>query len=321
MSVVERKQFSELLEALDFNAKLQNAPLVIRAYRNQDKVWEYHDASRSVKFQKELGLDTQFFNVYDPSRITTFLSGEKGGMLLTAPDWKEFFLSRTSYKYLVPDIGFICSRYCSKLLSYFLGPTLKNLIFAVPRLAMLEIEKMGYNTKVQRSSIDRSKLFYAMNEINFLKANTEFTLLPPLGVSLMTNFASIDEGGHSGVWIRKEIADVVGKFKKRTIEFRNDVIVFLTCDPISSFAAEAEELGTCYFGTTSEETGTISFSDQAQLFDFILDTSMVYDKVKIDFCSGDKVFRSYSVEVVPGNLLAPDFVLDKLRMMALSTTS
>ena len=319
MSVVERKQFSELLEAVYFNARLLNAPLVIRAYRDQDEVWEYVDASRSIKFQKEPGLNTQFFNVYDPSRINTFLSGEKGGMLLTAPDWKEFFLSRTSYKYLVPDIGFICSRYCSKLLSYFLGPTLKNLIFAVPRLAMLEIEKMGYNTKagVQRSSIDRSKAFYAMNEINFLKANTEFTLLPPLGVSLMTSFASIDEGGHSGVWIRKEIADAMGKFKKRTIEFRNNAIFFLTCDPISSFAAEAEELGTCYFGTTSEETGIISFSDQAQLFDFILDTSMVYDNVRIEFCAGDKVFRSYSVEVVSGNLLAPDFVLGRLRMVEL----
>lgn len=319
MSVVERKQFSELLEALDFNAKLQSAPLVIRAYRNQDKVWEYHDASRSVKFQKELGLSTQFFNVYDSSRINTFLSGEKGGMLLTAPDWKEFFLSRMSYKYLVPDIGFICSRYCSKLLPYILGPTLKSLIFAVPRLAMLEIEKMGYNTKTeaQRSSFDRSKAFYAMNEINFLKANTEFTLLPPLDVSLMTNFASIDEGGHSGVWIRKEIADAMGKFKKRTIEFRNNAIVFLTCDPISSFAAEAEELSTCYFGTTSEETGIISFRDQAQLFDFIWDTSMVYDNVRIDFCTGDKVFRSYSVEVVSSNLLAPDFVSGILRMVKL----
>ena len=319
MSVVERKQFSELLEALEFNAKLQNSSLAIRAYRDQDKVWEYDDGSRSVKFQKELGLNIHFFDVYDPSRIATFLSGEKGGRLITAPDWKEFFLSRTSYKYLVPDIGFICSRYCSKLLSCFLGPTLKNLIFAVPRLAMLEIEKMGYNTKagVQRSSIDRSKAFYAMNEINFLKANTEFTLLPPLDVSLMTSFASRDEGGHSGVWIRKEIADAMGKFKKRAIEFRNDAIVFLTCDPISSFAAEAEELGTCYFGTTSEETGTISFSDQAQLFDFILDTSMVYDKVRIEFCAGDKVFRSYSVEVVSGNLLAPDFVLGRLRMVEL----
>ncbi len=85
MSVVEGKQFSELLEALDFNAKLQNASLVIRAYRDQDKVWEYDDASRSVKFQKELGLNTQFFNVYDPSRITTFLPGEKVGKAYNSP--------------------------------------------------------------------------------------------------------------------------------------------------------------------------------------------------------------------------------------------
>jgi hypothetical protein len=319
LSVVERKQFSELIEALDFNAKLQSASLTIRTYRDQDKVWEYDDASRSIKFQKELDLNTQFFNVYNPSRITTCLSGERVGKLITAPDWKEFFLSKMSYKYLVPDIGFISSRYCSKLLSHILGPTLKNLIFAVPRLAMLEIEKMGYNTEtgVQSSSIDRSKAFYAMNEINFLKANTEFTLFPPLDVSLMASFSSIDEGGHSGVWIRKEIADATGKFKQRAIEFRNNVIVLLTCDPISSFAAEAEELGTCYFGTTSEETGIISFSDQAQLFDFILDTSMVYDNVRIDFCAGDKVFRSYGVEVVSGNLLAPDFVLGGLRMVKL----
>jgi len=319
LNVVERKQFSEIFEALEFNAKLQNAPFAIRAYRDQDKVWEYDDASRSVKFLKELGLDIHFFDVYDPSRIATFLLGEKGGRLMTAPDWKEFFLSKTIYKYLVPDFGFICSRYCSKLLSRFLGPTLKNLIFAVPRVVVLEIEKMGYDTKagVQRSSIDRSKAFYAMSEINFLRANTEFTLLPPLDVSLITSFASRDEGGHSGVWIRKEIADAMGKFKKRAIEFRNDAIVFLTCDPISSFAAEAEELGTCYFGTASEETGIIRLSDQAQLFDFILDTSMVYDNVRIEFCAGDKVFRSYGVEVVSGNLLAPDFVLDKLRMVEL----
>lgn len=69
--------------------------------------------------------------------------------------------------------------------------------------------------------------------------------------------------------------------------------------------------------TTSEENGIISFSEQAQLFAFISDTSMVYDKVRIDFCAGDKVFRSYGVEVVSGNLLAPDFVLGKLRMVKL----
>ncbi|MEM3403441.1 MAG: hypothetical protein QXJ17_02655 [Nitrososphaeria archaeon] len=238
-----------------------------------------------------------YFDTYSPFNILNYITGEKEGRDVLSKEWREYFLTKAIYKYLVPDIDFLYRHYCSRLLARFLGSNFKNLTFAVPRLTVFEIErrgKLGYDE--EGGDLNRRLSLYAMNEISFLKSSTNFMMLPSLDASLIAGFAENPDERSTAMWIRKEIQDAMGRVKSKTIEFREDTVVYLTTDPINAFAVEVEGLTAYYFGKKVKNLKTIENVGHKQLFEIILDSSAVFGETRLDFTAGGEVFKSYVIE-------------------------
>jgi len=294
METVDQKKFMQLLDDFKFNAKLYNSPFTVKVSIDQKIIWTYDESKSMIILGGDENVQKNVLYLIDASGLSKLMTGfleDNEEKEVSSPDWKNYFLQKTQYKYLIPDIGFIYSHYGSKVLSPLLGEELRHLMVMLPRVVLIDIEKRGNltnDTSTKRLAI------YAANEIDFLKHNTDFDILPSLESSLMINFSRKLERELINMWVRKEIHDSIKKIKKTTtIEFRYDTIVYLTNDLINALMAEAEGINVCYFNRLPQDAFKV---DLTKLFDLIIVTSMIYGEVKLDFSAGDKVTKSYNVE-------------------------
>jgi len=320
VETVDQKAFMELLEAFEFNASLHNAKLVVKASSGQMDVWVYDNSAHNVTFQRGVSPDLlNYFDTYSPFNILNYISGEKEGRDVLSKEWREYFLTKAIYKYLVPDVDFLYRHYCSRLLARFLGSNFKNLTFAVPRLTVFEIERRGKTVQDEEAGgLNRRLSIYAMDEINFLKSNTNFVMLPSLDASLISGFAEKADERSTAMWIRKEIQEAMGRVKSKAVEFREDTVVFLTTDPINAFTVEVEGLTAYYFGKKVKNLKVIENVGHKQLFEIILDSSVVFGETRLDFLAGE-VFKSYTVEEFSESQALPGPASNSIRMVEIES--
>ena len=301
--IFERNDSVELLNDFRRESFRQTPGLVqfrLKVFHNDKILWEFQGSRDSIVSGSDQPLSESVREALDMSGATelkTSFSGEE--KKLSSPDWKDWFLRKTSLdekrqKYLVPDTNFIYRHYSSKVLARHLGSTFSDCIFLLPNLVVLEIERRG-NQSSQRNSDkgkDKRTSFYATKEIYFLRQKTKFSMLPVLNASLMSSFSEKAGRGLVDMWIRREVHDAI---EKGYYDFEG--VVFLTCDLMNALAAEAEGLETCYFSRMPQDSFFVQ--DLEQLFDLLLATAIVYEKIRVDvILKGDVVGYSYVFEGV-----------------------
>lgn len=193
------------------------------------------------------------------------------------PEWSDWFMSRMApERHLIPDTNILMRHYCSNLLYRLLGEeNFNNLTFRIPRLDILEIERMA-NQKAQARAKEKRLAFFATTEIMFLKKHGA-TLLPATNVPLLTSFLEKAGKGMIDAWIRREVHDV-----------RAENCIFLTSDLTNSLSSYAEGLNTCYFSRRAQdqyfvETGS---PDAEQLAEFVLSIAVTFESVRMDIYVG-----------------------------------
>lgn len=295
----EREGLIDVLDGYK-NESVKQAPgLVqfrIKAYQEKDCVWQYEGSTGKIipEEGRELSQDVlKALDMCGASELTSSFHGYREEKKLEASDWKTWFLDKVTLKYLIPDTNFIYRHYGSKVLAHILGEDFNSLIFRLPRLVVLEIERRGNNA--EEDSPDKRLSFYAAREMRFLKSNPNFDLLPNIDITLFSTFPEKAGRRLVDMWIRKEIHDFLeGMGGYTNISPRG--VIFLTCDLMNALAAEAEGLNTCYFSKTDQQSYFINDNTQ-QLFDFIMASTMVLGKIRLDvILTGDVVHKSFTLE-------------------------
>jgi hypothetical protein len=269
----------------------------LKAFHEQDHIWEYEGSTGRIIPEQGRDLSQDVLKALDmcgASELTSSFSGYRDEKKLEASNWKTWFLEKASMKYLIPDTNFVYRHYCSNVLARHLGEDFSNLIFRLPRLAILEIERRGNNA--QEGSADKRLSFYAAREVRFLRSNINFDLLPNIDTLLFSTFSEKAGKKLVDMWIRKEIHDFVGGMGGYTNVSPKEV-VFLTCDLMNALAAESEGLNTCYFSKEDQQSFFVDSDNMQQLFDLIFASTMILGKIRIDIVlTDDVVHKSFTLE-------------------------
>jgi hypothetical protein len=269
----------------------------VKVFHEADLIWEYEGSTGRIipEHGKELSQEVlKALDMCGSSELTSSFSGHRDEKKLEASDWKTWFLEKTSMKYLIPDTNFIYRHYCSNVLARNLGEDFGNLIFRLPRLVILEIERRGNNA--QEGSADKRLAFYAAREVRFLRSNINFDLLPNIDTLLFSTFPEKAGKKLVDMWIRKEIHDFVGGMGGYANVSPKE-IVFLTCDLMNALAAESEGLNTCYFSKEDQQSFSVDSDKMQQLSDLIIASTMNLGKIRVDIVlTDDTVHKSFMLE-------------------------
>ena len=150
---------------------------------------------------------------------------------------EEWFSKYLNKKILVVDTNIIIDRVFSSL--KFLGQDfIKNIDIRIPRLSILELERMGH----EGSDLKKNKVSLGYGELMYLKNNIRQSMRE-LNIETLTGFSNIAKDKKTDSWIRREIKD------SRLNDLRAHVVnryVLMTSDLVNSFSAVAEDIDTIY---------------------------------------------------------------------------
>lgn len=264
----------------------------LKAFQGDNFLWEYQGATGKVIPTEVENIKREVLEAIDTcgaSKLMVSFSAYNEEKKVEAANWNEWFLDKVHLKFLIPDTNFIYRHYCSSVLYRHLGSDFNQLIFRLPRLVILEIEKRG--NLASEGSKDKRLAFYAVREIEFLKQKTRanFKPLSNIDASLVSSFTEKAGRKLVDMWIRKEIHDNIDR---GYLGVHGDAI-FLTCDLMNALAAEAEGLNTCYFSRLPQDSFFVEDNNSEQLFDLILATAIIFGEIKLDvILVGDTVHCS-----------------------------
>lgn len=274
----------------------------LRASYQGSKVWEYVGSTGEIVLEKP-DSNLEIVNMCGVTKLISSFSGKMGEKRVDDAGWKEWFLSRATDCYLIPDTNFVLNHYCSNLLSRILGTSFKKLRFRIPRLVILEIERQGN----QEDEMKKRFAFYAAREIAFLKNTETFGPLPDAGDELITSFPKRAGEKFTDTWIRREIHNA--------IQMGIRPILFLTGDLMNALAAEAEGLETCYFSRLPQDRFFIDSVSSEQLVDLILATIMKFNEIILDvILDGEKIHESLKVQGMWSGKTTSEWYSDCIRV-------
>jgi hypothetical protein len=307
LSVWTWKEFEELMR--DFIEKsLPQGVGFFRAkfefFKNEKFLFEYLASSNELTIKTNNQDETNnITGSLDRSGLietdTTFMLGSSQGAFphktTKYHDWADWFLENGKNKCIVIDTNIIMNRYCSNILSTKLKERFNDLKIKIPRLTILEIERMANDN----NQLKRRLAFFATTEIMFLKSY-KAELLPSLSYPLLENFPEKAGSKQVDSWIRQEVRDF--------LEIENDTIavgkptttaLFMTCDLANGLAAFSEGLDTCIFSRVDQEKLIISssFSDATSITDFILNAAITFENLLMKvYVDGKTLCNVYFIE-------------------------
>lgn len=210
-------------------------------------------------------------------------------------DWADWFLGYSSlYDYIIIDTNIIMNHYCSNLLFPKLKQRFESLKIKIPRLTILEIERIAN----EKESVKKRLGLFATTEVMFLK-NHKAELLPSLSYPLLTSFNEKSGGRKVDSWIRQEVHDFVSEDLDVVRTGKPWQVLFMTCDIANGLAAYSEGLNTCIFSKCEQEKLIIptSFNGANDLAEFILNVSITFEKIIMKvYVDGKTLSNSYQIE-------------------------
>lgn len=206
----------------------------------------------------------------DVPRITDVNSATFG-------DWlKEVALLEGKDAAMVLDTNIIMRHYMRNLLP---REPLKNVPLRIPRIVLLEIERI-YNSDSKEKEVQKRRLaLYAARENIFLMTELGAQLLPELDKATLEAFSRIAGERFSDAWIRRETREYLSQYGGRGVRIFHPLL-FATCDLMNALTASAENLGVLYF-SRKEEKESYAYVDVTQVAELIIDLAISMGKVSI----------------------------------------
>lgn len=274
-------------------------------------IWSYDDATGQIDVGREakdhiLSARGQAFDISGLEHLTASFTESQRQFEISEGDWKNEFLENIRHKYLIPDTNFVLRHYSSNVLARYLGSDFNRLTYRLPRLVVLEIERLanvkiteGFRKKSPSEAWEKEAkkrmAIYAIKEIKFLQTNTNYSLLPIVGDSLVSSFRHDSGEGFADAWIRKEILNfeapemIIGGTHLRGS-------LLLTCDLINAMAAEAEGLTSCYFIRRDQDNYAADPDNKTQLANLIVASAIIFGSVRLDvILTEGKVHESHTI--------------------------
>lgn len=190
---------------------------------------------------------------------------------------------------VVLDTNMIMRHYVRNKLTPQLGAAELRGRLKIPRLALLEIERIFNESK--HDTPRRRLALLASREILFLRAiGSEF--LPELKDHRLEAFSKISGEKFSDAWIRREAKEYWHMAAAGTV-FRNPIL-FATCDLMNALAASAEGLAVLYF-SRREERDSYAYNDLAQVAELVMDLAVSLGSIKIGNLAYEGVWEGKTI--------------------------
>ena len=190
----------------------------------------------------------------------------------TFSSFKDKLEAFTTDRILIPDTNALLDRTLSNLTFKISEDFIKNLKIIIPRLVILELEKIANSEKNEKKRIVMS----AYSELLLLKKNgAEF--LPEISVELLNDFTSFSGKLSIDSWIRREIKNEA--FKELT-ETNPSGYTLFTSDLVNALSANAENLPTLYVSKLPFAEN-IPQPIRSQMIRFLILSAILFEEIQI----------------------------------------
>jgi len=187
-------------------------------------------------------------------------------------DLAEWFSKNLNKKILVVDTNIIIDRVFSSL--KFLGHDfIKNIEIRIPRLSILELERMGN----EGSDLKKNKTSLGYGELMYLKNNNKQTMRE-LNIETLTGFSNIAKDKKTDSWIRREIKDA--RRRDLIAQVVNNYVL-ITSDLVNSFSAVAEDIDTIHVSRIHDWKNRIRNPTLEQIGRVIITLSVLYENILV----------------------------------------
>jgi len=185
---------------------------------------------------------------------------------------EEWFLKNLNNKILVVDTNIIIDRVFSSL-KLLEQDFVKKIQVRIPRLSILELERMGN----EGTDLKKNKVSLGYGELMYLKNNGAQSMRE-LDIETLTGFSNIAKDKKTDSWIRREINDSRKNDLRARIPTR---YVLMTSDLVNSFSAVAEDTDTIYVSKIRDWKNRIRNPTLEQIGRIIITLSVLFENITI----------------------------------------
>jgi hypothetical protein len=263
-----------------------------------------HDLNKSEKSTS--GVDSRIYYAATASGIMDFqialASAKRGDDLfegnsrISSRDFKTWFYKVAKFRILIPDTNSLINRSLSSLCFILGDDYLKGISIRVPRLTILEMERMANEgdkgDKKEQKNERKRRIMSAAAELFFLK-NNGARFLPELSLEVFEGFTRMAGSHMTDSWIRREVYQQSKKEIFGVEPSKQKIVTFVTSDLINALSAVAEEIDTLYFSRVSDNV-LMDVNHKhtfEQIIQMIFLCSIVFEQLNVSIDSKDYVFK------------------------------
>lgn len=223
-------------------------------------------------------------------------------------DFQKWFQGITKDRTLVPDTNSILNHTFSSLVRVFGDDILKDVNVLIPRLVILEMERLANskpsidcnNPKSDKECLHcrkKRRVMFGYQEIMFLK-NMQARMFPDLDSEILARFTQISSDLTADSWIRKEIKDYTKNVIKRKLEVGGSGLagskpnfLMVTSDFVNSLSAVAEDIDSIYI--TKMIGSPTRMANLLQVAKFLINLSVLSGQIQVDVSSTQYEIRGF----------------------------
>lgn len=226
-----------------------------------------------IKQEDEIIKKALFASGLFDMRLSITKNGTSKNIATDENNFEENFFQIVKEGILVPDTNFLIDHTLSALNFILQNNLLYKIRVMIPRLSILELEKIG-----NKDNTTRKKGMFGFAEVMNLRTYGASLLGLKLQRETHEGFSGFAGGKFTDSWIRREIHDL----KDTEVRFGyEDDVIFCTSDQINSLSAIAENIDTV--NITKHENYGIKprFARIEQLSNLTVSLSIFFDKIDI----------------------------------------
>jgi hypothetical protein len=246
--------------------------------------------------------------------INTKLSFTSGGItretdesmtILDIAQFISWFNRISSNIIFVPDTNTLLNRSFSGL-GFILGEGyLRNLSVQIPRLTVLEMERIGNQ---EGHNEQKRKVMAAAAEVLYLKQNGG-TFMPELNDQILQTFSHLSGERFTDTWIRREIHQQINRITYGSNPQETKRVTLLTSDLINAITATAEGINVLYLTRDESELILPRSHKIDQISQFIIMCSILFEELTVKI-SG----KEFTIQGIWQGKTPSEWIMDSIKI-------
>lgn len=204
-------------------------------------------------------------------------------------DFTTWFHGIVKDRILIPDTNSLINRSLSSLCFILGDEYLKSVNIRIPRLTILEMERMANQEQNKGEKQERKRrIMSTAAELSVLK-NNGARFLPELPIDLFEGFPRMAGSQATDSWIRREVYQQIKKETFGIEQSKRKIVTFITSDLINALSATAEEIDTLFFSRAGNLILDKKYTLK-QIIQTIVLCSIVFEQIKVSIDSRHYLF-------------------------------